>query len=69
MSALSLVLVVGFVVLVVAVSPRVIAWFAGSSPSESLRIEAEALERKKELLRQLQQSGGEHPGMKQPPAA
>ena len=69
MSALSLVLVVGFVVLVVALSPRLIAWFRNDSPSESLRIELEALERKKELLRQLQRGGGEPPGIRQPPAA
>lgn len=69
MSALALVLVVGSVLLVVAFSPRLAAWLGGDAARESLRTELEALEHKKELLRQLQGGRQESPGVKQPPAA
>ena len=69
MSALSLVLVVGFVLLVVAVSPRLIALFGNDAPGESFRSELAALEKKKEALRQIQQEGRDPSGRKQPPAA
>ena len=69
MSAQSLVLVVGLVLLGIAVSPRVAAWLSRDAASESLRSELEALEKKKELLRALQDGDPQHPGMKQPPAA
>jgi hypothetical protein len=59
MSPLSLVLVVVLVLLVVALSPRVAAWVSRDASREGLRTELEALERKKEMLRQA----------KQPPAA
>ena len=52
MSALTLVLIVGFVLLVVALSPRVAAWFSRDASQDSFRTELDALERKKEMLRQ-----------------
>ena len=55
MTVLTLVLTVGFVLLVVALSPRVVAWFNHDASRDSLRSELEALERKKEMLRQAQQ--------------
>jgi hypothetical protein len=59
MSALTLLLIVGIVLLVLALSPRVSAWFRRDAAHDGLRSELEALERKKEMLRQA----------KQPPAA
>lgn len=59
MSVLTLVLIVGLVLLAVALSPRVVAWFNQDASRDSFRTELEALERKKEMLRQA----------KQPPAA
>ena len=55
MSALTLVLIVGLVVLVIALSPRVAGWFSHGAPQDSLRNELEALERKKEILRKARQ--------------
>lgn len=69
MPALSLVLVVGFAILFLTVSPKVVAWF-GDGPRESLRAELDALERKKEMLRHLKNDVPERvTGVKQPPAA
>ena len=68
MSALGLVLVVGFVVLVVALSPRVAAWFSHDASRDSLRAELEALERKKEMLRQMKTPASTEQA-RQPPAA
>lgn len=59
MTVLTLVLIVGSVLLVLALSPRVVAWFNHDASRDSLQTELEALERKKEMLRQA----------KQPPAA
>lgn len=70
MSALSLVLIVGLVLLLVALSPRLSAWTSGSAARESLATELAALERKKEMLRQIQDSGDEDaPSARRPPAA
>lgn len=70
MSALGLVLVVGLVLFGVAVSPRLAAWWGGDAARESLRAELEALENKKEMLRQIQDSGDEDiPSARRPPAA
>jgi hypothetical protein len=68
MSALTLVLVVTLVLLVVTFSPKVAAWFGRDASRDSLRTELEALERKKEMLRQMQTpvSTGQ---AKHPPAA
>ena len=55
MTALTLVLTVGSVFLVVALSPRVAAWFSRDVSHDSLRTELDALERKKEMLRQARQ--------------
>ena len=68
MSALALVLVVGFVFLVIAFSPRVAAWFSHYASRDSLRTELEALERKKEILRQMKTPVSESEA-RQPPAA
>lgn len=68
MSALSLVLVVGFVLLALAFSPRVARWFGRDASRESLRTELEALERKKEMLKQMQTPVSTEKA-KQPPAA
>jgi hypothetical protein len=70
MSALSLVLVVGLVLLGVAVSPRLAAWWTGDAARASLKAELDALENKKGMLRQIQDSGDEDtPSARRPPAA
>jgi hypothetical protein len=68
MSALGLVLVVGLVLLILAFSPRVAGWLGRDASRESLRTELEALERKKEMLRQMQ-TPPSTPQARQPPAA
>jgi hypothetical protein len=68
MSALGLLLVVALVLLVVAFSPKVAAWFGRDASRESLRAELEALERKKEILRQMQTPVATEQA-KRPPAA
>jgi hypothetical protein len=68
MSALGLVLVVGSVFLVVGVSPRVAAWFSRDTSRDSLRNELEALEQKKEMLRQMKTPASSSQA-RQPPAA
>ena len=68
MSALGLVLVVGLVFLLVALSPRVIAWFGHDASRDSLRAELEALEQKKEMLRQMKTPAATEQAQR-PPAA
>lgn len=68
MPAFGLVLVVGSVFLVVAVSPRVAAWFSRDASRDSLRTELEALEQKKEMLRQMKTPASSSQA-RQPPAA
>ena len=67
MSALGLVLVVGVVFLVVGLSPRVAAWVRDSS-GDGLGTELEALERKKEMLRQMKTPASSEQA-RRPPAA
>ena len=68
MSTLGLVLVVGVVFLTVGLSPRVGAWFSRDSSGDGLRTELEALERKKEMLRQMKTPVSSEQA-RQPPAA
>ena len=68
MSALGLVLVVGVVFLALGLSPRVAAWFSRDASGDGLRTELEALERKKEMLRQMKTPVSSEQA-RQPPAA
>jgi len=56
------------VFLLIAFSPRVAAWFSRDASRNSLRTELEALERKKEMLRQMKTPVSSEQA-RQPPAA